>query len=336
MTTRPGEIKQWLADIFPNVDLGQLKYIQSDAGDRKYLRLNLSDISFIIMDSKPGADIVNFVKIAEILHQNKVNTPKIIASNLENGLILMTDFGAETYMQALQSTTPDMVSKLYTDAITALINIQSIGATKNIHCLPNMDAEYIDARLNVFKTWYLQKHLQLDIDTDVQLQAISAQLIKLFTNIFQAQPQVFVHLDYHSRNLMYVPQGNNPGILDFQDAMFGPITYDLVSLFQDAYITWPRAQVEAWIQQYGEMALAAGLITNKDAEDLLYHFDLVGLQRHIKNLGVFARLHHRDQKSHYLNDIPTLLKYIHETCNRYPELTNLHKFLQEQSVTVTS
>lgn len=328
MTTRPGEIKQWLAKIFPNVDLSQLKYIQGDAGDRKYLRLSLSEASFIIMDTKPSVALDNFLRVAQILEQHQINVPKIIATDIECGMVLMTDFGADTYLKVLQTGNTETINNLYHDALKALIKIQSIGQGNNIYALPPMDYDYIKNRLDVFRAWYLQTHLKMTIDEP--LKTAIDNLEQLFLNVFESQSQVFVHLDYHSRNLMHVTNGNNPGIIDFQDAMFGPIVYDLVSLFQDAYISWPRAQVEAWVQQYAKMAIAAGLITTATAPQLLKQFDLVGLQRHIKNLGVFARLHHRDQKSNYLNDIPMLLNYIVATIDRYPELAALREFFQTQ------
>lgn len=152
---------------------------------------------------------------------------------------------------------------------------------------------------------------------------------ELFAGVFTELPPVFVHLDYHCRNLMHVP-ANNPGVLDFQDAMLGPATYDLVSLLQDAYITWPRDYVESWVSTYASMAISAGIIPPTDNTTLLRNFDLVGLQRHIKNLGVFARLHHRDNKSNYLNDMPTLIDYISTTCARYNELNWLQEFITEE------
>ncbi len=144
-------------------------------------------------------------------------------------------------------------------------------------------------------------------------------------------PPVFVHVDYHCRNLMHV-SANNPGVLDFQDAMIGPATYDLVSLFQDAYVSWPRAYVESWVSTYKDMAVSTGIIPPISNEALLRNFDLVGLQRHIKNLGVFARLHYRDHKSNYLNDIPTLLQYVNTTCSHYTELNWLQEFITEEVV----
>jgi aminoglycoside/choline kinase family phosphotransferase len=326
MSTRLGEIKHWLENLFPNIELNDLQYIQADASDRKYLRLHLTGLSFIIMDTKPGPEMGNFIRIANILTQQQLTAPKIISADLELGLILMDDFGAQTYLSELKNGDQSQVNKLYLDALHALIKIQLINNSANTLELPLMDADYIDNRLNVFHTWYLQQHLKLESNSKIK--SMLSGLQQLFTKVFQDQPQVFVHLDYHSRNLMFLPSANNPGLLDFQDAMFGPLTYDLVSLFQDAYITWPRAQVENWVNVYTDLALDAGLIAPTAAHNMLRNFDLVGLQRHIKNLGVFARLHYRDKKSNYLHDIPTLLNYITSTCHRYPDLSSLLEFLK--------
>jgi aminoglycoside/choline kinase family phosphotransferase len=326
MTTRLGEIKGWIANFFPNVDLSNLTYMQSDASARKYLRLSLSDLSFVIMDTEPGVELNNFVRIAGILEANNVTVPQIINQDLARGLLLMNDFGSTTYLSAMKNSDLATANKLYSDAIAALIKIQTISYKSKLHDLPIMGPDYISNRMNVFNTWYLQQHLKLEADTKVD--SMLHDLQSLFFSVFQSQPHVFVHLDYHSRNLMYLSKAGNPGIIDFQDAMYGPATYDLVSLFQDAYITWPRAQVEAWVNLYRDMAREAGVISQQEANSVLRNFDLVGLQRHIKNLGIFARLHYRDKKSSYLQDIPTLLDYIVETCTRYPELSALLEFLK--------
>lgn len=318
MTTRLAEIKlaeikRWLTGLFPDDNLNELHYIQADASDRKYLRLSLLDKSYIIMDTKPGQEMRNFINLAKILQAHNINAPQIIASSPEQGLLIMNDFGTQTYLNILKHADIKTANRLYTDAIIALIKIQNI----QIDNLPSMNSEYIANRMEVFKTWYLQKHLNFTINHKIQ--SMLNDLQELFINTFQEQPPVLVHLDYHCRNLMYLEQAHNPGILDFQDAMFGPPSYDLVSLFQDAYIVWSRAQVEAWVNLYNTLS-PKNPVTMRN-------FDLVGLQRHIKNLGIFARLHYRDHKSNYLQDIPTLLNYITETCNSYPELTALGELI---------
>jgi aminoglycoside/choline kinase family phosphotransferase len=328
MTLRLQEIKDWLTGLFPSIDLSKLNYMQSDASSRKYLRLETPDNSFVIMDTKPDKELDNFVALARILAVHKINAPEIIHCNAAQGLVLLSDFGSKTYLENLRGTVSEQADKLYLDALATLIKLQSIPTDPSIgYALNTMDTEYINNRLDVFKTWYLQKHMGLTIDS--RINTIISKMQELFNSVFMELPPVFVHVDYHCRNLMHVT-ANNPGVLDFQDAMIGPATYDLVSLFQDAYITWPRPYVESWVSTYASMAIGAGIIPPISDSALLRNFDLVGLQRHIKNLGVFARLHHRDHKSNYLNDMPTLLQYINTTCTRYTELNWLQEFIAEE------
>lgn len=328
MTVRLQEIKDWITSLFPTIDLRKLNYMQSDASSRKYLRLETPDNSFVIMDTKPDKELDNFISLARILAAHKINVPEIIHCNSAQGLVLLNDFGSETYLEAMRNANSEQTDKLYLDAIATLIKIQSIPRDNSIgYDLNSMDTAYISNRLDVFKEWYLQKHMGVTIDS--RINAIIAKMQTLFNSVFLELPPVFVHVDYHCRNLMHV-SANNPGVLDFQDAMIGPATYDLVSLFQDAYITWSRSYVESWVSTYQNMAVSAGIIPSISNNALLRNFDLVGLQRHIKNLGVFARLHHRDHKSNYLNDIPTLLEYINTTCTRYTELNWLQEFIKEE------
>lgn len=327
MTLRLQEIKNWLTSLFPTIDLSNINYMQSDASSRKYIRLITTDKSFIIMDTQPGKELDNFIQLAKILTQHKINAPKIIHCNTSQGLVLLNDFGSQTYLKTLQAAPQEQIDKLYLDAVAALVKIQLIPINNSIGFkLGHMNVAYIRNRLEVFSEWYLQKHLGINIDSRIQVILNKMQI--LFTNTFLELPAVFVHLDYHCRNLMHTPT-NNPGVLDFQDAMTGPATYDLVSLFQDAYITWPRSYVESWVNTYKELATTAGIIPNIANSQLIKNFDIVGLQRHIKNLGVFARLHHRDHKSNYLHDIPVLLQYINSTCARYQELHWLQEFIAE-------
>lgn len=327
MTTRQLEINAWLHSLFPEIDLTNLQYMQSDASQRKYLRLKIKNNSFIIMDTLPGPEISNFITIAKILTRHNITAPEIIHYNMEQGLVLLTDFGSTTYLQALQNANPAQIDKLYLDAITMLVKIQLIPTDDSLgYNLETMDEVYINKQLDVFSTWYLQRHLALELGNDTT--ALISKLYKLFTAVFKEVPHKFVHVDYHCRNLLATAI-NSPAVLDFQDAMCGPITYDLVSLLQDAYITWPRSLVESLVNTYKEIAVSAGIIPPISNSTLLRYFDMVGLQRHIKNLGVFARLHHRDNKSAYLKDIPTLLRYINETCERYNELTWLQNFITE-------
>lgn len=332
MTLRQNEIKAWLDTCLPGVDLNELRYIQSDASSRKYLRLTTPEQNYIIMDSPPDPKIADFIQLADILRTHRLSAPQIIAHDLAAGLVLMNDLGTNTYLDELKGGSQERIDSLYLDAVTALIKMQQINPQEISYNLPLMNQSYIADRLNVFKEWYLGKHLQVELTPEIT--NMIAQLEKLFVQEFSSQAQVFTHVDYHSRNTIPLAT-NNPGILDFQDAMLGPCTYDLVSLFQDAYLVLPRNQVESWVNIYQDIAIQAGILPPQSEGALLRNFDLVGLHRHIKNLGIFARLHHRDQKSHYLNDIPTLVRYIVETCARYPELNILLEFVKSHILEAT-
>lgn len=314
MITRQMQINTWLSGLLPTAFT--VHPIQADASSRKYYRVQTTNASYIVMDTEPGAALLNFIQIDEALSAH-ISVPQIIQRDLNAGLLLLSDFGGDTYLNILQQADPQRIDSLYTNALHTLHKMQQV----EMNLLP-MHREYIADRLEVFTTWYLQRHLKIAINP-----SLLQNLIELFTENFARQKQAFVHLDYHSRNLM-VLANDQPGVLDFQDAMYGPITYDLVSLLQDAYITWPRARVEAWIAEFAQIAQI------EFGPKLLRDFDLVGLQRHLKNLGVFARLNYRDSKAHYLPHIPTLLQYITSTCERYPELTPLHEFLTASKVVV--
>ncbi|HSX21090.1 MAG TPA: phosphotransferase [Gammaproteobacteria bacterium] len=325
---RQQEIHAWLSSLLPATDLSNLQYIQADASSRKYLRLRTPTDSFVIMDTKPDQELTKFITIAKILAAHKISVPQIIHCNAEQGLLLMSDLGTQTYQEILANGTTEQIDSLYLDAIMTLLKIQRINTNASVgYEFISMNDAYIRTRLEIFSTWYLQKHLGLALDDNIL--HIIDQMQQLFSKTFAEVPQVLVHVDYHCRNLMVTPT-NNPGVLDFQDAACGPITYDLVSLFQDAYISWPRSQVESWVNTYQEFATQAGIMPPMSSTALLRNFDLVGLQRHIKNLGIFARLHHRDQKSNYLHDIPALLRYIGDTCQRYSELSWLMDFIAEE------
>lgn len=308
MTDRVQEIKSWVSSLIP--EKFTIEQIPSDASARKYHRVSTASKTFVVMDTVPGEELLRFAQISEIL-EPEINVPSIIAKNFDKGLLLICDFGNITYLSELEKAKEQESTRLYFDAIATICNLQKIECN-----LPIMNGEYIDEKLEVFTTWYLDKHLNIEIDA-----ALLKQLSSTFKECFLSVPPVFVHLDYHSRNLMVVAN-NNPGVIDYQDAMLGPATYDLVSLLQDAYITWPRNTVEQWVGIYADIK---EIEFNKD---LLKQFDIVGLQRHIKNLGVFARLNYRDNKPNYLTHIPVLLDYIIETCERYPELKGLLAFMK--------
>jgi aminoglycoside/choline kinase family phosphotransferase len=252
--------------------------------------------------------------------QAQLNVPQILAENQPAGFLLLSDLGSTTYLDAL---TPSNADKLYREAIVTLVQLQ-LASQANI--LPDYDTELLQRELDLFPEWYLQRHLQMHLDSQ-QRDQLSACFNLLIKNNL-AQSKVFVHRDYHSRNLMLLKQ-NNPGILDFQDAVYGPITYDLVSLLRDAYIQWDEEQVLDWVIRYWERAKRAGLPINPDIDAFYRDFEFMGLQRHLKVLGIFARLFHRDGKDAYLKDMPLVMEYTRKTAHRYLELIPLLRLLDE-------
>ena len=268
------------------------------------------------MDAPPEKENCKpFVHVTELIRSVDVNAPRIIAIDLAQGFLLLDDLGNKPYLDHLNKETAD---NLYIDALEALIKIQTIDAI-----LPVYNASLLQTEMDLFETWYINRHLGIQLN-DKQKKALSSTFELLIKNA-EDQPQVFVHRDFHSRNLM-VTDTNNPGVIDYQDAVIGPITYDLVSLFKDCYIEWPRKKVKLWLDLYLARLTPARFI---DKETLLCWFDLMGVQRHLKVLGIFARLNYRDGKSQYLDDLPLTLKYVIDTCEHYESLKPLQKLMQD-------
>jgi aminoglycoside/choline kinase family phosphotransferase len=259
-----------------------------------------------------------FVKVAELFSATGVSVPTILAQDTERGFLLLSDLGSTTYLRQLN---PDTAHKLYLDAIDALIQLQ---VQSRAGVLPVYDRELLHRELMLFPDWYVTRHLKATL-SDSQ----SADLHRVFDMLLAnnlAQAQVYVHRDYHSRNLMVMDKGN-PGILDFQDAVYGPITYDLVSLLRDAYIQWDEELVLDWTIRYWERARKAGLPVSHDVDAFYRDFEFMGLQRHLKVLGIFARLYHRDGKDGYLKDMPMVMDYTRKTAYRYKEFAPLIRLL---------
>lgn len=319
---RLSELNNWLATLASkwSVDLSTIHPASSDASFRRYFRvLGGQNTSFIVMDAPPPQeDTRPFVHIAGLLGQSGVHVPTVLEADLEKGFLLLTDLGNQTYLSALN---PDSAPKLYQDASSALIKIQLASKAGQV---PNYDQALLQRELDLFPEWYLGKHLQLSLsETEKQ------DLAKVFSLILEnnlSQAPVFVHRDYHSRNLM-VTESNNPGILDFQDAVYGPITYDLASLFRDAYIEWEEPEQMDWLIRYWDMARKAGLPVQQEFGDFYRDFEWMGLQRHLKVLGIFARLYHRDGKDGYLKDMPLVFKYTRKVAERYIHLKPLVRLL---------
>lgn len=315
MDARKEQLIEWLANIGVRADT--VVPASADASFRRYFRATAGKDSYIVMDAPPGQeDTAPFIRVARRFADIGLNVPKILAEDTARGFLLLSDLGDQTYLQAL---TAESVEGLYADAMEALVVLQA-GTGSEPGFLPRYDRQLLLDEMALFPAWLLEKHLGLGLDHD-QREALDKVFACLADNAL-AQPAVWVHRDYHSRNLMVMP-GQNPGILDFQDAVTGPVTYDLVSLLRDCYIDWPQEQVETWVRRYQRLALEAGLPLTDDQQEFLRWFDLMGVQRHLKAAGIFARLYHRDGKAGYLGDIPRTIGYIAMLRDRYPELQPL-------------
>ncbi|MXS85604.1 aminoglycoside phosphotransferase [Nitrosomonas sp. HPC101] len=311
----------WLKTLYPDQSF-TLAPASADASFRRYFRISFPEHTLIAMDAPPQQeDCRPFLHAATVFSKASIHVPDIIAQNLEQGFLLLSDLGNTTYLQALNAN-PDHADPLYREAIDALIKIQR-PSRKNV--FPEYDRALLLHELALFPDWYMTNHLQSAPDNE-QKNVLQLTFDQLLGNNL-AQPQVFVHRDYHSRNLMIATP--NPGVIDFQDAVFGPITYDLVSLFKDAYIQWEEAQVLDWTIHYWEQARHAGLPVTTDFSTFYRDFEFMGVQRHLKVLGVFSRLYYRDGKSAYLQDIPIVLHHLRQTCERYHELHLLARLLDQ-------
>lgn len=313
-------IQSWLETLFPNLS-PVLTTASADASFRRYFRATLSNGDhYIVMDAPPQyEDCHPFILVAELFAAAGVNVPRVLQQDLAQGFLLLTDLGDATYLSALNTAN---AHSLYMDAIDALIQIQSASRAG---ALPEYDAALLSRELQLFPDWYVARHLGATL-SDEQSRRLQTVFTKLLDNNL-AQARVFVHRDYHSRNLMVTEP--NPGVLDFQDAVFGPITYDLVSLFRDAYIEWDEEIVIDWVIRYWEKARRAGLPVPADFGEFYRDFEWMGMQRHLKVLGIFARLCHRDGKQAYLDNMPLVMKYVRRTAERYREFGPLLHLLDE-------
>jgi len=302
-----------------------LRPASSDASFRRYFRLdgfcNGQAKSLILMDAPPDREpIAPFIHVAHIFHAAGLRVPEILATDLAQGFLLLTDLGSTTYLQALQAGQDPQ--PLYQAAWQALIRLQTHGHQID---LPHYSQEKLIAEMQLFDQWFIARHLKITL-SPAENETLQ-KIYHLIATACAAQPQVVVHRDYHSRNLMVV-QNPEPGILDFQDAVIGPITYDLASLLRDAYIVWPEEQQLDWAIRYWQDAHAAFLPVAADFADFWRDFEWMGLQRHLKVLGIFARLYYRDGKAGYLNDLPVVLDYAQSVALRYVALAPLARLFK--------
>jgi N-acetylmuramate 1-kinase len=317
--SRTLNIDDWLRAHLPGEPFS-LAPASEDASFRRYFRVTTATGTRIVMDAPPEhEDCRPFLKVARLFLQAGVNVPQVLAEDVENGYLLLTDLGTTMYLEVLGERN---AAQLYDAATDALVRIQLASQPGT---LPEYDRTLLLRELRLFPDWYIAKQLRVSL-SEAQSNALTAAFELILANNL-AQPRVYVHRDYHSRNLMVTEP--NPGIIDFQDAVYGPVTYDLVSLFKDAYIYWDEEHVIDWVVRYWEKARTAGLPVNTDFGAFYRDFEWMGVQRHIKVLGIFARLFHRDGKDRYLNDLPLVMAYLRAACERYSGLHPLLRLLDE-------
>jgi len=324
---RKADLEDWLARILGAAP-ARIAPASADASFRRYFRVWQDGQTWVAMDAPPDKeDLPSYLRVAGILAAAGVNVPRVLASDLAQGFLLLTDLGSRQYLDALRAG--EDADALYGDAIAALVRFQSrAGAAAT--GLPAYDAARLRQEMELFPTWFLGRHLGLALSG-----AERSMLEGAFASLERAalaQPQVLVHRDYHSRNLMVCE--DNPGVLDFQDAVVGAASYDLVSLLKDCYITWPRERVLGWVDRYLALAGQSGLEPGGSRAEFVRSFDLMGAQRHIKVLGIFARLRYRDGKAGYLADLPRVLDYTLAVTRSDPLLAELDRFMAERVVPV--
>ncbi|NNG25096.1 aminoglycoside phosphotransferase family protein [Telluria aromaticivorans] len=318
-------LTEWLAST-GLVEVGTGRPASSDASFRRYFRYDVVPAmqdklgaTLVAMDAPPERENVPaFLHVQNLLMEAGVTVPAIVAQKVESGYLLLSDLGVTTYLQRL---TVDNAPFMYSSAVDALLKFQLASQPGK---LPEFDRAFVLREMNLFPEWYIGRHLNLTLDEKQQ-----AQLDKVFEAITAnvlAQQQVYMHRDFHSRNLMWLEHGN-PGVLDFQDAVYGPVTYDLASLLRDAYIQWDEDMVLDWVVRYWQSAKLAGLPVNPDIDAFYRDFEFMALQRHLKILGIFCRLNYRDSKPIYMGDLPTVMDYVRKTANRYTELKPLIRLL---------
>jgi aminoglycoside/choline kinase family phosphotransferase len=319
-------LTRWLID-----DLGlavtAVEPASSDASFRRYFRAETPEGPRIVMDAPPDReDVGPFLHVAGLMADTGLNVPRVLARDAARGFLLLTDLGRRQYLDELRQGGD--ADRLYREALGALARLQSAGRDAARE-LPRYDATLLHREMELLPEWFLGRHLQ------AQPSAAERRLLddtfRLLAEDALAQPQVFVHRDYHSRNLM-VCAADNPGILDFQDAVLGPVTYDAVSLLKDCYIVWPRERVLGWLRDFRRAAAARGVAVGADEATFVAWFDRIGVQRHVKVLGIFARLYYRDGKPGYLADLPRVLDYVLAATSQDPALAEFDGWLRTRIV----
>ena len=320
---RGAALAAWLRDVLPTSAF-RIEPASEDASFRRYFRVRADSRTWVAMDAPPPMeDCRPFVSVLGLLRGAGVRAPALRAADVERGFLLLDDLGSRCYLDVIDEANAD---SLYADAFAALLDMQCrIGPGQ----VPPYDERKLRAEVDLFREWFLARHLGIGLDG-----ATSRALDETFEALVRActeQPRVFVHRDYHSRNLMHLDD-RNPGVIDFQDAVDGPITYDLASLLRDVYVRWPEDRVAGWVDAFHERAVARGLAGGAGRERFRRWFDLTGVQRHLKIAGIFARLWHRDGKPRYLDDLPLTLTYLAEVTPRHPETGAVARMLDALDV----
>ena len=311
-------LESWLSQN--NYDVSSLRVLSGDASFRKYYRVDKDAISYVVMDCPPDKENLDaFIKISDKLQKAKINVPKLFECNEDDGFLVISDLGDNLYSKKLDKET---VYCLYTDALETIVKMQ---INTDLSGLDNFDNLY-DEENKLFTDWFLQHHQKIDLDDNLKSD-LNNEFDKI-NSIIKAIPKTFVHRDFHSRNLL-VTDINNPGVIDYQDAVLGPVTYDLVSLLKDCYITWDDGLVEDMLESFFTRIKSK---TINSISDFRYWFDITGLQRHIKAIGIFSRLNYRDKKSGYLKDIPRTYAYVDKVLNKYKDLSNLNEIFNSLEI----
>lgn len=322
MYERENALQEWLINTLEHKDF-VLTALAGDASFRRYFRIHSKGKTLVVMDAPPGKeDLKPFVHIANTFTQAKVLTPEILAIDMEQGFLLLSDLGDELLLNKLN---PETVNGYYQDAIKTLLKIQNCSI--NDPNLPSFDKAFMLKEMSLCSEWFFKAHLTIELSDEEEI-LIQNTMDWIATEVAK-QPLTFIHRDYHSRNLMLVEQqdGEALGVIDFQDAMRGPLSYDLVSLLKDCYVVWPREQVLNWVTSFYQQTKLAH---SYSLPEFIRAFDLCGLQRHLKVLGVFCRLFLRDNKAGYLENLPLTLKYTLECAETYEELHPFFHFLQKR------
>jgi aminoglycoside/choline kinase family phosphotransferase len=319
--SRLAQLTRWVFDDLGFAG-GRVAPASADASFRRYFRVTRGEESYIVMDAPPDKeDLAPFSSVARLLLRMGVNAPVILATDSKRGFLLLSDLGVRQYLDELAVETVD---RLYADALGALSTMQTADGALTRE-LPRYSHALLMREMDLMPEWFLGSHLGLQVSAAER--GMLAGQFEFLAQSALAQPAAFVHRDYHSRNLL-VTETDNPGILDFQDAVWGPVTYDLASLLKDCYIAWPAPRVRDWALQYRERLLTRGFpFLGATESEFIRWFDLVGLQRHIKVLGIFARLFYRDGKQQYLRDLPRVLRYTREAAGAYAETAQLAEFI---------